>query len=83
MGDAVFRCSFSGVAFGGLRVDDVIEESLLGVVEPETIAAAVEAEPSMASQRDQVQEALLRDLQGARYAAVCDVERGDCCGVAV
>src|SRR5690349_9635453 len=57
------------IAFGGLRVDDAIEEALLGVVEPGAIAAAVEAERSMASQRDQVQEALLRDLQAARYAA--------------
>ncbi|WP_107676098.1 recombinase family protein [Agrobacterium sp. LAD9] len=57
------------IAFGGLRVDDAIEEALLGVVEPGAIAAAVEAERNMASQRDQVQEALLRDLQAARYAA--------------
>lgn len=57
------------IAFGGLRVDDAIEELLLGVVEPGAIAAAVEAERNMASQRDQVQEALLSDLQAARYAA--------------
>ncbi|ASY73940.1 hypothetical protein SF83666_a43520 (plasmid) [Sinorhizobium fredii CCBAU 83666] len=57
------------IAFGGLRVDDAIEEALLGVVEPGAIAAAVEAEGNMASQRDQVQDALLRDLEAARYAA--------------
>lgn len=57
------------IAFGGLRVDDAIEEALLGVVEPGAIAAAIEAERRMASQRDQVQEALLRDLEAARYAA--------------
>lgn len=57
------------IAFGGLRVDDAIEESLLGVVEPGAIAAAVEAERNMASQRDQVQDALLRDLEAARYVA--------------
>lgn len=45
------------IAFGGLRVDDVIEEALLGVVEPGAIAAAVEAERNMVSQRDQVQDA--------------------------
>lgn len=42
------------IAFGGLRVDDAIEEALLGVVEPGAIAAAVEADRNMASQRDQV-----------------------------
>ena len=57
------------IAFGGLRVDDAIEEALLGVVEPGAIAAAIEAERRMASQRDQVQDALLRDLEAARYAA--------------
>lgn len=56
------------IAFGGLRVDDAIEEALLGVVEPGAIAAAVEADRNMASQRDQVQDALLRDLDAARYA---------------
>ncbi|RMC62696.1 recombinase family protein [Sinorhizobium meliloti] len=57
------------IAFGGLRVDGAIEEALLGVVEPGAIAAAVEADRNMASQRDQVQDALLRDLEAARYAA--------------
>ncbi|MGO7672975.1 recombinase family protein [Rhizobium ruizarguesonis] len=57
------------IAFGGLRVDDAIEEALLGVVEPGAIAAAIEAERRMTSQRDQVQDALLRDLEAARYAA--------------
>ncbi|MES0037660.1 hypothetical protein NKJ74_20740 [Mesorhizobium sp. M0046] len=57
------------IAFGGLRVDDAIEEALLGVVEPGAIAAAIEAERRMANQRDQVQDALLRDLEAARYAA--------------
>ncbi|MER8576699.1 recombinase family protein [Mesorhizobium sp. M1409] len=57
------------IAFGGLRVDDAIEEALLGVVEPGAIATAIEAERRMANQRDQVQDALLRDLEAARYAA--------------
>jgi DNA invertase Pin-like site-specific DNA recombinase len=57
------------IAFGGLRVDDAIEEALLGVVEPGAVTAAIEAERNMASQRDQVQDALLRDLGAARYAA--------------
>ena len=57
------------IAFGGLRVDDAIEEALLQVVEPGAIAAAVEAEAQAAARRDQVREALLRDLEAARYAA--------------
>jgi DNA invertase Pin-like site-specific DNA recombinase len=57
------------IAFGGLRVDDAIEEALLRVVEPAAIAASAAAEAEIASRRDQVREALLRDLEAARYAA--------------
>jgi DNA invertase Pin-like site-specific DNA recombinase len=57
------------IAFGGLRVDDAIEEALLRVVEPGAIAAAVEAEAQATGRRDQVREALLRDLEAARYNA--------------
>jgi DNA invertase Pin-like site-specific DNA recombinase len=57
------------IAFGGLRVDDTIEAALLQVVEPGAIAAAVAAEAEVSLQRDQVREALLRDLEAARYAA--------------
>lgn len=57
------------IAFGGLRVDDAIEEALLGVVEPGAVAAALEAEVQIASRRDQVRDALMRDLEAARYAA--------------
>jgi DNA invertase Pin-like site-specific DNA recombinase len=57
------------IAFGGLRVDDAIEEALLRVVEPGAIAAAAEAEAQAASRRDQVREALARDLEAARYGA--------------
>src|SRR5258708_1256262 len=54
------------IAFGGLRVDDAIEEALLRVVEPGAMAAAVEAEAQAASRRDQVREALVRDLEAAQ-----------------
>ncbi len=57
------------IAFGGLRVDDAIEEALLRVVEPGAIAAAAEAEAQAADRRDQVRYALTRDLEAARYAA--------------
>ena len=57
------------IAFGGLRVDDAIEEALLGVVGPGAIAAAIAAEKEAGQRRDQVREALGRDLEAARYAA--------------
>jgi len=57
------------IAFGGLRVDDAIEEALLQVVEPGAIAAAVEAEAQAVSRRDQVRDALMRDLEAARYGS--------------
>jgi DNA invertase Pin-like site-specific DNA recombinase len=57
------------IAFGGLRVDDAIAAALFQVVEPGAIAAAVEAEAEAATRLDQVREALLRDLEAARYTA--------------
>jgi hypothetical protein len=57
------------MAFGGLRVDDAIEEALLTVVGPGAIAAAVAAEKEANQRRDQVCDALKRDLEAARYAA--------------
>jgi len=57
------------IAFGGLRVDDAIEAALLGVVGPGAIAAAVAAQQEAGQRRDQVHDALQRDLEAARYAA--------------
>src|SRR5438270_2624706 len=57
------------IAFGGLRVDDAIEEALLMVVGPGAIAAAIAAEKEANQRRDQVREALKRDLEAARDAA--------------
>jgi DNA invertase Pin-like site-specific DNA recombinase len=57
------------IAFGGLRVDDAIEEALLGVVGPGAAAAASAAAKQATQQRDQVGEALARDLEAARYVA--------------
>jgi DNA invertase Pin-like site-specific DNA recombinase len=57
------------IAFGGLRVDDAIEEALLGVVGPGAIAAATAAAKEAGERRDQVHDALSRDLEAARYAA--------------
>jgi DNA invertase Pin-like site-specific DNA recombinase len=57
------------IAFGGLRVDDAIENALLTVVGPGAVAAAMAAEKDASQQRDQVRDALQRDLEAARYAA--------------
>jgi hypothetical protein len=57
------------IAFGGLRVDDAIEEALLGVVGPGAIAASSAAAKEAGERRDQVRDALSRDLEAARYAA--------------
>ncbi len=57
------------IAFGGLRVDDAIEDALLAVVGPGAIAAAVAAEKEAGQRRDQVLDALKRDREAARYAA--------------
>src|SRR5208337_4059729 len=57
------------IAFSGLRVDDAIDEALLTVVGAGATAAAVAAEKEASQRRDQVREALKRDLEAARYAA--------------
>jgi len=57
------------IAFGGLRVDDAIEDALLQVVTPGAVEAARQAQAEAADRRDQVREALMRDLEAARYAA--------------
>lgn len=59
----------SCIGFGGLRVDDVVEAALLSVVQPAAIDAARRAEAEAATRRDDAREALLRDLEAARYAA--------------
>src|SRR5208282_6553027 len=57
------------IAFGGLRVDDAIEEALFGVVGPGAVAASIAAAEQAAQRGDQAREALGRDLEAARYAA--------------
>lgn len=59
------------ISFGELRVDDAIEQALIPVIEPGAITAAVEAETQASGHRDQVRDALTRDLEAARY----DVDR--------
>src|SRR4051794_23794326 len=65
MDNAEPRC----IAFGGLRVDDAIEDALLTVVGPGAVAAAAAAAKEADRRRDQVRDAFNRDLEAARYAA--------------
>lgn len=57
------------IAFGGVVVDEAIENVLLEVVGPGAVEAAVQAEAEAANRRDEVGDALRRDLEAARYAA--------------
>src|SRR4051795_11109213 len=57
------------IAFGGLRVDDVVEAALLSVVQPAAVEAARAAEAQTTARRDEARKALVRDREAARYAA--------------
>ena len=57
------------IAFGGIPVDDAISKQVIRVVQPVAIDAAVAASEEAARRRDDVTEALNRDLEAARYAA--------------
>ena len=59
----------SCIAFGGLRVDDLLEAALLTVLQPAAVQAARAAEAQATVQRDEAREAMVRDLEAARYAA--------------
>jgi Recombinase/Recombinase zinc beta ribbon domain len=61
MGNAEPRC----IAFGGLRVDDAIQDALLTVVGPGAIAAAAAAEKQAGQRRDQVRGPSSRSRSGA------------------
>ena len=50
-------------------MDDAIEAAILKVVEPSAVAAAIEADAREAARRDEVRDALVRDLEAMRYAA--------------
>ena len=57
------------IAFGGLRVDDAIAAEILRVVEPAAVEAAKQAQRQTLKDRDDVCDALTRDLEAARFAA--------------
>lgn len=57
------------IAFGGRLVDEIMAKEVVRVVQPAAIEAAVLASEEQARQRNEVLEALGRDLEAARYAA--------------
>ena len=59
----------SCIAFGGIAVDEAISRDVLRVVHPGAVEAAILASQEEARKRDEVLEALKRDLEAARYAA--------------
>jgi hypothetical protein len=59
----------SCIAFGGLRVDDLVEAALLAVVQPAAIQAACDAEAQAVVREGEARAALVRDLEAAQYTA--------------
>lgn len=57
------------ISFGGTFVEQAISGEVLRVVQPGALEAAVLASQEEVRQRDEVLEALRRDLEAARYAA--------------
>ncbi len=55
------------IAFGGLTVDEAIGREVLHVLQPAAIEASVLAGEERVRQRDDVLQALERDLEAARY----------------
>jgi len=57
------------IAFGGITVDAAVGREVLRVVQPAAVEASMLAREERARQRDDVLDAIERELQAARYAA--------------
>jgi DNA invertase Pin-like site-specific DNA recombinase len=57
------------IAFGGISVDEAIGREVLRVVQPAAVEASMLANEELSRQRDDVLDALHRDLEAARYSA--------------
>jgi hypothetical protein len=57
------------IAFGGLTVDAAVGAQVLQAVDPGAVEAALQEYRQEARRRDDVRDALRRDLEAARYAA--------------
>ncbi len=67
------------IAFGGIAVDGEVGRQVLEVVSPAALEAAVLASQQEQQQRDDVREALQRDLEAARYSAERARKQFDAC----
>jgi DNA invertase Pin-like site-specific DNA recombinase len=67
------------IAFGGVAVDEEVGRQVLEVVRPAALEAAVLASQQEQQQRDDVREALKRDLEAARYSADRARKQFDAC----
>ncbi len=57
------------ISLSGLSLDEAISQDILRVVQPAAVEAAVRASEQEALQKNEILEALQRDLEAARYAA--------------
>ena len=57
------------IAFGGISVDAAIGREVLRVVQPAALEASMLAKEELRHQRDDIVDALHRDLEAARYVA--------------
>jgi hypothetical protein len=57
------------IAFGGMTVDAAVGREVLRVVQPAAVAASMLAQEERVRQRDDVLEAIRRELEAARYVA--------------
>jgi DNA invertase Pin-like site-specific DNA recombinase len=57
------------ITFGGIPVDAAVAREILRVVQPAGLEAAIMASENEACKRNDIVEALQRDLEAARYAA--------------
>jgi hypothetical protein len=57
------------IAFGGLPVDEAVGAQVLRAIDPDAVEAALRADRQETRRRDDIRDALVRDLEAARYAA--------------
>lgn len=57
------------ISFSGASVDEAVASAIMRVVEPAAIEAAVSASEQYAHQRNEILDALRRDLEAAKYRA--------------
>lgn len=74
-GDEMRNASGICLGIGGVRVDRAVSVELLSAVAPQAIAAAIEAAERAAEAKDDVRDALARELEEARYEVALAARR--------